>query len=799
MVSSRCQKRFIALVFLSSIALVFFYKVQQERSDYVTRGLKQAKDFSSVIPDRDKYTNEDKRDDSMEEDEDIYDNDNSTDQELNMTTFYNATEPPEKLHRGVKGDDEVEETLDWLNEHGATAPPGPSPIPDDEETTTKSQPSSVSSTSSSSTQKLTSDSVENPGAEVKSTLLSILLSNTSTKAQRNHTSFPHNSSTSATDTKVSSPYTTPSTTGTPTPVYTTAPNLNTCKLPKLNPWDPSISHLLKDVGNDPGCRNGYPLPAFDVIDNRLVLSGEVNASSIDFSEVNVETIHRDSGHDSSVHYAKQGNPFNASAVEFQPSNVINKSDFLIVKYKLTSGKEVTSYLARAVPQRDAIDESKRMRQEFKRQGKNEGLGLNVVMLGFDSVSAANFRRKMPKSINFLKTSLKTYFISGQTVIGDATTPALTAMLTGLYETEPPEGREGYANSAPIDKWPWIMKQYKEHGYVTMMTEDDPTMGAFNLRLMGFEDPPAHHYGRPFWIALEEKRERDEPGLCSRSTFMVNYTLDYVLSYFAAYPNTPKFAFAFMSYLTHAHPNHLSYADNDIARLLRAFVDRNYHNNTVIVTFGDHGSRNDDVRNTMQGKLEERLPWLSISVPAWLEKKYPDITSALEHNQHVISSPFDLHATLRHVLTYPDEPRGEKTQSLFKKLNYTRTCSEAGVGEHWCPCLEFTEVDITHPDVIGGAEMTVKYINDVILNRTKLLRTSCARVQLKKILKASSYKPNEKLRRFSSTNQDSDRAVNFGSPTSDSAHYRINFMTSPGDALFEASVTIRASVGDSHKD
>ena len=118
----------------------------------------------------------------------------------------------------------------------------------------------------------------------------------------------------------------------------------------------------------------------------------------------------------------------------------------------------------------------------------------------------------------------------------------------------------------------------------------------------------------------------------------------------------------------------------------------------------------------------------------------------------------------------------------------------GIGEHWCPCLEFTETDVTHPDVIGGAEMAVKYINDVILNRTKLLRTSCARVELKKILKAASYKPNEKLQRFSSTNQDSDRAVNFGSPTSDSAHYRINFMTTPGDALFEVSVTIR----DDHK-
>ena len=87
-------------------------------------------------------------------------------------------------------------------------------------------------------------------------------------------------------------------------------------------------------------------------------------------------------------------------------------------------------------------------------------------------------------------------------------------------------------------------------------------------------------------------------------------------------------------------------------------------------------------------------------------------------------------------------------------------------------------------------MAVKYINDVILNRTKLLRTSCARVQLKTIIKASSYQPNEKLQRLNNTNQDSDRAVNFGLPTSDSRHYRINFMTSPGDALFEATVTIR---------
>lgn len=93
-------------------------------------------------------------------------------------------------------------------------------------------------------------------------------------------------------------------------------------------------------------------------------------------------------------------------------------------------------------------------------------------------------------------------------------------------------------------------------------------------------------------------------------------------------------------------------------------------------------------------------------------------------------------------------------------------------------------------MIGGAEMAVKYINDVILNRTDLLRTSCERIRLKKILKAQNFKPNEKLQRFSHTNQGTDRAVNFGLPTEDSAHYRINFMTIPGNAMFEVTVAIR---------
>lgn len=51
MVSARLKKRFIALMFLSSIAVVFLYKIQQLRGSdsYIAAGFKQTKDFSRWV------------------------------------------------------------------------------------------------------------------------------------------------------------------------------------------------------------------------------------------------------------------------------------------------------------------------------------------------------------------------------------------------------------------------------------------------------------------------------------------------------------------------------------------------------------------------------------------------------------------------------------------------------------------------------------------------------------------------------------------------------------------------------
>ena len=59
-----------------------------------------------------------------------------------------------------------------------------------------------------------------------------------------------------------------------------------------------------------------------------------------------------------------------------------------------------------------------------------GLPLSVVIIGFDSVSFAQFQRAFPTAYRYMKDELQTVFLRGNTILGDGTTPALTALLTG---------------------------------------------------------------------------------------------------------------------------------------------------------------------------------------------------------------------------------------------------------------------------------------------------------------------------------------------------------------------------------
>jgi hypothetical protein len=103
--------------------------------------------------------------------------------------------------------------------------------------------------------------------------------------------------------------------------------------------------------------------------------------------------------------------------------------------------------------------------------KKPGIPLNILVLGIDSLSYANTIRKLPKVVEFLKEN-NAQFFSGHTVVGDGTTPQLTAMLTGKHVEEQYEARTGKPGAKPLDGWTWIFKQLK--GQLNLVAKNCPS-------------------------------------------------------------------------------------------------------------------------------------------------------------------------------------------------------------------------------------------------------------------------------------------------------------------------------------
>ncbi|KAK3752118.1 hypothetical protein QZH41_002169 [Actinostola sp. cb2023] len=461
-----------------------------------------------------------------------------------------------------------------------------------------------------------------------------------------------------------------------------------------------------------------------------------------------------------------------------------KSEFVLVEIK-KDGNTFKEFHLQALQKPDVL----------KRPIKAEGLGLNVFMFMLDSTSAAHFHRKMRRSLEYLQNQVNTIFFKGEGIVGDGTTAQLSAMLTGIAEEHQNEARRGKPGAKSVDDWNWIYKDFKNHGYATLLSEDDPDISTFNFRLLGYNEPPTDHYARPFWIALNKQNTGEDPSFCFGPQPIHNLSFSYVRSFCDAYPRQPKFSMVILSYLTHQYFNALSYADEDMVNLLQHLEKNGHMNNSLVIIFGDHGYRLSKFRETTQGKLEERLPFLSMTVPPWFPRKHPEVYGNLKHNSDVLTSPFDVYATLRHLLSYPLQPRDIVTgQSLFNRIDKKkRTCADAGIDTHWCPCMQWEKIDTDQELVPIIADSILTHINN-LTSSSEQLRQLCRPLELKTIQAVWKEAPNKKVQRFKKTKKvrkcDSCVPV-YGDKSYDTltkdTMYQMQFVVEPGPAVFEASV------------
>ncbi|XP_069997397.1 uncharacterized protein [Penaeus vannamei] len=418
----------------------------------------------------------------------------------------------------------------------------------------------------------------------------------------------------------------------------------------------------------------------------------------------------------------------------------------------------------------------------------DGLRVNYLMIGFDSLSRNTFIRTLPKSYAFLSDVLGAQVLEGYNIVGDGTPQQLIPILTGKTELELPETRRRMGKQAQyVNSYPFVWDDFKKNGYVTMFAEDQPHIGTFTYRLRGFDAPPTHHYMRPFFVSVYPEY-KDHPKLCLRNTPRHKVFFRYIEDFMAEYKSEPKFAFAFHSELSHDDFNLVSVADNDLLALLTSLRDQGHLNDTILVLMSDHGHRFTTIRSTQQGKQEERLPFMALVLPQSVKDSYPSAVGNVRVNVHRLTTPFDLHPTMQDILHFSGARLGQLTErgiSLFSQVPSSRTCADAFVEPHWCACLNWEPVDVANERVQRAAVALVHYINTYLAPH----RSLCHELSLEKITWAGTLLPSKGLLSYK-RNADVD---GFVPDLSDSTAvseigYQVHIETSPGQAHFEASLT-----------
>jgi hypothetical protein len=327
----------------------------------------------------------------------------------------------------------------------------------------------------------------------------------------------------------------------------------------------------------------------------------------------------------------------------------------------------------------------------------------------------------------------------------------------------------------------------DNGYITQWAEDLQSVGTFQMRLKGFHEQPVDHYGRPFYLVAESMRTAKP--YCFGSITRLQSMLNWIRDLFDMYPSQPKFSFIFHSQYSHDSNDRLPYGDDELVEFLKLMNTRGYFDNTMFILMSDHGARFSSLRETYQGKLEERLPFISIRMPKHFQDKYPHLMYNLRLNSHRLTTPFDLHETFEHLFEFhssdPYQSKTNRSYSLFQLIPENRTCLQAEVEQHWCACLNWHNISINQPIIQQLGKQALEFLNHFVLD----YKDECVKLNLYRINKANQLEANERLLKFVESSDKDGRIPRFHNNTLrnlTTKYYQIQFETIPGHGLFELS-------------
>ncbi|XP_060064811.1 uncharacterized protein LOC132545152 [Ylistrum balloti] len=558
-----------------------------------------------------------------------------------------------------------------------------------------------------------------------------------------------------------------------------------CTLPEIDPFDDEIMKLNWHP-RPVVCEN---TPPFMFIDRKGFIhlnSTTLSSEKLSNSDIDCTYQHVERQFDDDVIFKKE--------VRFVEPEYI-ECDFVVARCRDKGGKKLyESLLINVNPHTD-----KSIRNESQQQ-------LSVLVLGIDSLSRNGALRKLPKTMKYFEDVLGGISFKGYTKVGENTFPNLVPLLTGK-KADPRELPHVWGQHY-FDDYPLIHHNFSSAGYVTLYAEDWPAFSTFNYASKGFIVPPSDHYIRPMYLGmkkmqpvvtsldqvflfLEDKNiKMKSSSLCFKNQLKHHMFLEYFKRFVDVYRKKAKFAFTWMNEISHDYSNFLEIADQDFVDFLIWLKEDGHLNNTVMMLMSDHGSRTEAIRNTAAGRIEVRMPLLSIALPEHFKHQHPVLVETMIHNSKVITTPFDVYAFMDDVLHKKFDnqlqsiidgklPRGI---SLFRKIPKERTCADAGIHELFCACFTSHPVDKTSKLVLEIANASVTKINAMLSD----VKHKCAELSFSRVEDAQLIESN--FKRAVENEEFTLRNLLF-KPKENKRKYLVLFKAAPSGALFEVTANV----------
>lgn len=199
------------------------------------------------------------------------------------------------------------------------------------------------------------------------------------------------------------------------------------------------------------------------------------------------------------------------------------------------------------------------------------------------------------------------------------------------------------------------------GYATAYVEDEPSMGTYNMGKYGFRNAPTDYYARPYMLAAEHLLrvvKYEGMDFCIGPRSAPDRVYQYAEDFVRLHRRHGYMAVFWLNTFSHNDMNTPSAMDQRTADALSRLLDGRLLDNAVTAVLSDHGLRFGRIRETPVGWLEERMPALHVRLPPGYAAARPDHRAALAANKHRLTSPFDLHLTLKQLLDGHDRAVAE---------------------------------------------------------------------------------------------------------------------------------------------